>query len=578
MKRAVLLAGVLVGLVLPGKALAGPCGLPTSSTMWIDFGTPEFAPLFSRPGVIAAVSTGALPAEMRAKGAKTIYWDMYLNRRVGRPATPADPKLVVPAANRLFDFAVQQSGCPTPFIALNELFGASLPTPWSATNAQYRANVLTFLQALAGRGARPFLLVSSTPYTGSPEAAEWWKAVAQVSDIVREVYPSARQLWGQGPIVAGRTLRRAYRRGAADFTAIGIPTSRLGVMLGFHTTPGTGGRDGLRPAWAWYDTVKWQALAARRVAGEFKLATVWSWGWGQWSTIPTEIDPDKQGALCVYLWTRNAGLCNGPKAGGPRFNVSRTEGQLILPGGAQCRVGRQKIQMSAIARLAQLTEDREVAYSALLARTVEARRAHASSQAVLAAERAVIAERFGGSASAYRAALSKARTSVQVARGIIADELRRRKIGLGLYVRRPSAGAVAGFYFSYPDLLVRRVRAAPPPWWLGGRSEGLALSTFAPQQVFSAPAGRRLSVRTLQGRYTVKPFDTARPLGSVSLETARPAIVAALTGAARDEATVEWSARQQELALREAVCRRDDLPQPGAPDLLDYLPFLALEG
>jgi hypothetical protein len=118
----------------------------------------------------------------------------------------------------------------------------------------------------------------------------------------------------------------------------------------------------------------------------------------------------------------------------------------------------------------------------------------------------------------------------------------------------------------------------PPPWWLGGRSEGLALSTFAPQQVFSAPAGRRLSVRTLQGRYTVKPFDTARPLGSVSLETARRAIVAALTGAARDEATVEWSARQQELALREAVCRRDDLPQPGAPDLLDYLPFLALEG
>ena len=71
------------------------------------------------------------------------------------------------------------------WIAENELSGAGLETPWSDTNAQYRQNVLTYLQTLAARGARPFLLINSAPYTGG-EAAAWWQQVAAVADIVRE--------------------------------------------------------------------------------------------------------------------------------------------------------------------------------------------------------------------------------------------------------------------------------------------------------------------------------------------------------------------------------------------------------
>ena len=146
--------------LLPGRAAAADaCGRPDRATNWIDSAPPALAPVFAKPGTILAVSSGDFPAQVRQQGAVTIHFDQYLRSRVGLPTTPADPATVVDRANRLFDYAATQSSCPTPWIAENELSGAGLETPWSVTNAQYRANVLTYLQALAARGARPFLLV-----------------------------------------------------------------------------------------------------------------------------------------------------------------------------------------------------------------------------------------------------------------------------------------------------------------------------------------------------------------------------------------------------------------------------------
>src|SRR5215471_2445238 len=185
---------------------AGTCGLPTTTPQWMDFGWPAFATQFGRPGVIVSASSGGFPAQMRATGAKTVYWDMHLRNRVGIPATPADPSTIVARANTLYDFASTQMGCSTPVIVENELFGASLATPWSDANATYRQNVLTFLRQLSARGAYPMLLVNSTPYTDG-DAATWWQQVAAVSDLVREVYVPANQLWKEGPILANRELR-----------------------------------------------------------------------------------------------------------------------------------------------------------------------------------------------------------------------------------------------------------------------------------------------------------------------------------------------------------------------------------
>ena len=118
-----------------------------------------------------------------------MYFDLKLASRVGTPDVPADPAKIVGNANALFDAAVKQTGCATPLIAENELFGSSTQTPWSPSNAQYRANVLALLTQLAARGAHPYLLISSPPY-GGDVAGDWWRAVAKVSDIVREFFPA----------------------------------------------------------------------------------------------------------------------------------------------------------------------------------------------------------------------------------------------------------------------------------------------------------------------------------------------------------------------------------------------------
>ena len=293
---------LLAALVFPGAALAAPCGLPDGAPVWADFAAPEVEGVVARPGIVAAASTGDYPARLRAAGAATVYWDMNLNNRVGTPAAPADPAGIDEKANRLFVFAASQTQCATPWIALNELFGASLETPWTPNNAQYRANVLALVRGLAARGARPFLLINSEPYIGSDDAAAWWRAVAQVADVVPEVYFNGLQLYRQGPVVANRRLRAAFRRNVARLVAIGIPVTRIGIMLGFQSAPGTGGRERLGRQ-EWFQVVKWQGLSARQVAGEMKIATVWSWGWGTFSEAGR--DPDKPDAACVYLWARD---------------------------------------------------------------------------------------------------------------------------------------------------------------------------------------------------------------------------------------------------------------------------------
>ena len=138
----------------PHRAEAGTCGISGKGTLWIDFadGSVPFWQEFARPGVIAAAANFIYPPQLRALGAKTIYWDMYLPRRVGTPLEPFDPAVVIDRANRIYDTATMSSGCTQPMIAENELNGANTLTPWTATNAQYRRNVLIYVQTLAARG------------------------------------------------------------------------------------------------------------------------------------------------------------------------------------------------------------------------------------------------------------------------------------------------------------------------------------------------------------------------------------------------------------------------------------------
>jgi hypothetical protein len=579
-RAAVLAALVCAGLLAGGaqRASAAQCGLPDAQPWWIDFasGSVSFRYwIWGRSGVIAATEGGpTVPQKLQNYGAKTVFWQMRLGDLVGTTQKPADPATLPAAAQRLYEKAVGASAsCAQPIIALNELNGPGTTTPWTSTNAQYRANVLELVNQLAARGARPFLLLPSTPYTGGT-AADWWRQVAQSADLLPEVYFSGPSMWRQGPIAAGRAMRRSLRQAVRTLTSLGIPPSRLGFVLGFQSSPG--GRAGLQPASAWYQVVKWEALAARQVASETAIASVWSWGWATFAADKSG-DDEKKAAACVYLWARDGTLCDGPTAGGQGFNDSLTEGQIdALPAGSQCENGPYTIQSAAIDQLAQLTGDRDVAFTLLLQRIVEEQQVPVAPGDVAEAERAVIALAFGGRTAAYTATLTAAHTSRATARALIADSIRRIRIQATLAAQEPAAAAISGFYRLYPTRVVRLVRTTAPAWWLGGRSSGYALQGVAPDRVFGLTTGLAATIWTSAGSATVTPLRSAEPLGAVPLALVRAPVRLGLRWFSRAEAFDSWTTTRQTAALAQTVCVHDDLPEVGAVDPSLFLPFLSL--
>jgi hypothetical protein len=173
-------------------------------------------------------------------------------------------------------------------------------------------------------------------------------------------------------------------------------------------------------------------------------------------------------------------------------------------------------------------------------------------------------------------ALRQAHASIAVARSVLADELRRARLELQRYAPKPSAAEVAAFYKAYPDLSVRRVRVSPAPTWLAARKVGYALSEAAPQRLFSLPTGRKAKVATLLGTYAVTPLAPSQPLGSLPISAVRSAIVAALRSFERAQSFERWTIARQNVVLNQTICARDELPQPAAVDLTQYLPFLRI--
>jgi hypothetical protein len=559
-------------LALPGRATAAACGLPEARPLWIDFGAPQFQEVFQKQGVIIATTgAGGYSQAMRSAGVGTVFWDMYLNRRVGTPSVPADPGLLPERAQRLYDFAVRASGCQTPVIAMNELFGAHLTTPWTATNDRYRDNVLQWARLLAAKGARPALLLSTDPFTGG-EAAQWWRDIAQVSDLVLEKYFSAAAVSRAGAVLGNRRMRTSMRRSASKLFAINVPAARVGVILAFQTRRGTGGREGLQPASRWFEVAKWQALAAEQVARELRLAHVWSWGWGTYNADGA--DPDKAGAACAWLWARDPSLCDAPGTLGPSFEEDLRAGQIDLPARTRCMLGENAVTTNQIGELARVTGDAELALSSLFGRLVESRFASASGAEVLAAERAVVRERFRGGRGAYLAALTRSRATVGVARGVLADEVRRSALQAKLRSPAPTATEVQRFYGTYAPVLAREVEISPAPSWLpSGR--GVVLASVAPARLFVVATGRRSTVWSPEGPLQVRPLGDPEPLGALPIEAAQPAIVRALRATARLQAYHDWTVRQQRAALDQLRCTRDRLPQIGAVELTSFLPYLA---
>ena len=438
-----------------------------------------------RRGGVAVHRAAAAAGQGRARPS---IFDLYLNNRVGTPSKPADPGVIQARADKLFDTAVTSSGCDHPLIAENELFGAQLPTPWTATTAQYRANVLAYLQRLAERGARPFLLLSNRPYTHDPDADAWWQAASQVADIVPEVYFSGPQISKQGAVAGSRRLRETIRTRMEDLIQIGVPTNRLGMMLTFSSTPKAGGREGLQPLSKWLDVVKWEAIAARQVAGELQLASIWSWGWAAFN--PAGNDPDKPKAACAWLWTRDHSLCDAPGARGEGLRpVARRRATLCRPGRSACS-GRPGCSRSDVSALNRLTGNRDLAYSAEL------------QHAVLAQAAAVGPGRGAGGGRHDPRPLRRqpfrlpggARAG-QGHAGARAPDPRPTSCAAARSSRScacpaPSQAALREWFETYAAMPARPVRAAQAVPWLGNLRSGVAVSGVAPGRLLALSAGR----------------------------------------------------------------------------------------
>ena len=439
----------------PGAADAagwtpGVCGLPTALPLRVEYAEVAVSPVIinevfgpARPSLVLATSGRSVPAQLRTLGAHTVFWYMKLERLIGGTGAPAEAATIEATADALYERAVRETGCAFPTIALNELQGNWLPTPWSASNAQYRDNALRLLQRLHARGAHPYLLVTTTPrpFTSSEDAAAWWQQAAAVSDLVLQVHFDGRYIYRQGPALGSR-LRRTKMRSVLDqFEAIGIPASRLGLLHGFQSGAGSGGREGLVLS-QWLRVVKWEVLATEEVVSEHAvdgapIGSDWSWGWGDFPVM-SPVDPDKHVTACVYLWARDSQLCDGPgraAAWGTPFNTSLFEGQLLLPEGVHCTIGQRGsvISSDTIETLAATLRDgepigRRAALKTLLSWTVTSRKAQVRAGAVSQAERGIVRRAFGGSRDDYAAALEAAKLPVELARGAIADQLRRRKI------------------------------------------------------------------------------------------------------------------------------------------------------
>ena len=263
---------------------------------------------------------------------------MKMSRIVGTPSAPADPadgRRSRPTT--LVQRAAASSGCATPLIALEELSGAR---PADAVVADELG-----LPHERARARAPALGPRRAALPVRPRHARAARRRRRAGgrssrarrDIVYESYFHAPRIHALGP--GARQPRRSGSRCAgrsAGWPALGIEPSRLGLILGFHSKPGTSGREGLQPRDAWLQFVKLNALAARQVATELGLGSIWSWGWGTFDAAGA--DPDKPLAACAYLWARDQTLCDAPCArplrhlARPRTAAAARRDPLRVPG------------------------------------------------------------------------------------------------------------------------------------------------------------------------------------------------------------------------------------------------------
>jgi hypothetical protein len=247
-----------------------------------------------------------------------------------------------------------------------------------------------------------------------------------------------------------------------------------------------------------------------------------------------------------------------------------------VPAGVRCTLGSSGAQItkSDVARTAAITGDRESAASALLQRAVLRSEAPVDPVTVLAAERAIVRDRFGGNVGRYRAALADEHVALTEARAILADRIARERVQERFRPRPATPAQLADFVETYATTRVRLVSVEPEAPWLGDAVRGWAVETIAPEQVFALPKGARRTLDTIDGRFEVRALGPALPLLALPPSKARDVARGVLGRFAKDEVYERWLHAKQQALLGAAVCWRDRAPVNADVDLTAFVPFL----
>ena len=283
-----------------------------------------------------------------------------------------------------------------------------------------------------------------------------------------------RRSRSRGRSTGSRTLRNMFRKRIAEFTSAGISPRKLGLMLGFHTTPGSGGRERARRP-AWLEVTKLQALAAQagREGARPALGLVVGLG-----GLERGGDRSRQAGSRVRLPLGALGQAL-QRAGGRGLELQRLahRGPARLPGGRPLHAPRQAGRFERDLRpdAGDRRRGRRV-HGGLRPRWSRASTRRSRRKQVSTAEKAVVTGASGATAR-YRAALAQG--AREPAGGARSD--RRRAPPSAdrgrMHVPNPSVRRRAGLLRDYAQSDARLVETKTPAPWLGNRRRGFALAS-----------------------------------------------------------------------------------------------------
>ena len=405
---------------------------------------------------------------------------MYLNRRVGTPSAPADPSLLPERAQRLFDFAVRSSGCATPVIALNELFGAQLDDAVVGDERALPGERPAVGAPAGGAGCPAGAPALDVTRTRAATRRSGGVRSRRSSDLVLEKYFSAAAVARAGPVLGNRRMRTSMRRSAST----AVRDQRPALTRGGHARPSRHARapadgkassrrrDGSRwPSGRRSRRARSRASSGSRTSGP---------GAGAPTTATVQTRTSRRGVR-LPVDARPAPLRRAGVTRRRRSTPTSREGQIDLPAGMRCAYGDAVVRTTAIGELRSRHRRGELALSALYGRLVESREAGVRGRGPPGRRARRRPRALRGGRGAYLAALTRDARHRALARGVLADELRRAELEARLRDARSDGGR--------DRALLRHLRAGARA--RGGDLPGAVAGCRAAAASSSRPSRRR---------------------------------------------------------------------------------------